>query len=156
MCQEHFTAHHAGRSPLVCESCGHIASTESRLVRHRATHLAERNREYCNICMKEFRNKVSLRTHKNMVHKMGKQYTCSYCGKILYSSQYVKKHEATHTGEKFKAVVCKYCGKTVEYTKVTQATIRLLSVRFTLICLFLAQEPRVDPHRREAVQMLGL
>ena len=49
---------------------------------------------------------------------MGKQYTCSYCGKILYSSQYVKKHEATHTGQKFKAVVCKYCGKTVEYTKV--------------------------------------
>ena len=46
------------------------------------------------------------------------QYTCSYCGKILYSSQYVKKHEATHTGERFKAVVCKYCGKTVEYTKV--------------------------------------
>ena len=49
---------------------------------------------------------------------MGKQYTCSYCGKILYSSQYVKKHEATHTGQKFKAVVCKYCGKTVEYTKI--------------------------------------
>ena len=95
--------------------------TESRLARHTASHLAERNREYCNICMKEFRNKVSLRTHKNMVHKMGKQYTCSYCGKILYSSQYVKKHEATHTGEKFKAVVCKYCGKTVEYTKVTAA-----------------------------------
>ena len=49
---------------------------------------------------------------------MGKQYTCSYCGKILYSSQYVKKHEATHTGQKFKAATCKYCGKTVEYTKV--------------------------------------
>ena len=123
LCQDHFTAHHAGKNPLVCEydSCGHIAITETRLARHKASHLAERNREYCNICMKEFRNKVSLRTHKNMVHKMGKQYTCSYCGKILYSSQYVKKHEATHTGEKFKAVVCKYCGKTVEYTKVTAA-----------------------------------
>ena len=102
--------------------------TESRLARHRASHLAERNREHCNICMKEFRNKVSLRTHKNMVHKMGKQYTCSYCGKILYSSQYVKKHEATHTGEKFKAVVCKYCGKTVEYTKVRRYIQALLSL----------------------------
>ena len=50
--------------------------------------------------------------------QMGKQYPCSYCGKILYSSQYVKKHEATHTGQKFKAVTCKYCFKTVEYTKV--------------------------------------
>ena len=27
-------------------------------------------REYCNICFKEFRNKVSLRTHRNMVHKV--------------------------------------------------------------------------------------
>ena len=78
-----------------------------------------------------------------MVHKMGKQvtwersrlnfntplqYTCSYCGKILYSSQYVKKHEATHTGERFKAVVCKYCGKTVEYTKVPSSLLTLLTL----------------------------
>ena len=61
---------------------------------------------------------------------MGKQYTCSYCGKILYSSQYVKKHEATHTGQKFKAVVCKYCGKTVEYTKVLFIFIGLLHSNF--------------------------
>ena len=150
LCQDHFAAHHAGKNPLVCDSCGHIAITETRLARHKASHLAERNREYCNICMKEFRNKVSLRTHKNMVHKMGKQYTCSYCGKILYSSQYVKKHEATHTGEKFKAVVCKYCGKTVEYTKVTPL-VGLLPANCELI--FSAEEPRVNPHWREAIQM---
>ena len=76
---------------------------------------------------------------------MGKQYTCSYCGKILYSSQYVKKHEATHTGERFKAVVCKYCGKTVEYTKVSKFCLYLLLTSF-----FLAQEPRVNSHRGEA------
>ena len=34
------------------------------------------------------------------------------------------------TGEKFKAVVCKYCGKTVEYTKVRP----LLAKRFLLNC----------------------
>ena len=57
------------------------------------------------------------------------------------------KHEATHTGERFKAVVCKYCGKTVEYTKVS---------RFDLLedshGSFPAEEPRVDSHRGKAIQ----
>ena len=116
--------------------------------------------------------KVSLRTHMKLVHKLGRQYTCAYCGKILYSSQWVRtfsfmqfpserrwenihfihikilcrscpflclnshlillrfilvgrylihdtwyrylmKHETTHTGERFKAAKCRYCGKTV-------------------------------------------
>jgi len=116
--QDHFKVEHHGKHPFQCDVCGHKATDECRLKKHLLCHEPDRPREYCNICFKEFRNKVSLRTHRNMVHKMGKQYTCSYCGKILYSSQYVKKHEATHTGQKFKAVVCKYCGKTVEYTKL--------------------------------------
>ena len=83
---------------------------------------------------------------------MGKQYTCSYCGKILYSSQYVKKHEATHTGQKFKAVVCKYCGKTVEYTKVPFIIYWIV----TFPCHVSAEKSRVDSHGREAVQVLRL
>ena len=81
---------------------------------------------------------------------MGKQYTCSYCGKILYSSQYVKKHEATHTGQKFKAVVCKYCGKTVEYTKVPFIIYWIVTCPFHVS----AEKSRVDSHGREAVQVL--
>jgi len=114
----HFKTEHPTQQPFMCMTCGHTTGEEVRLRRHLACHRAERPREYCDICYKEFRNKVSLRTHRNMVHKMGKQYTCSYCGKLLYSSQYVKKHEATHKGEKFKGVACGYCGKTVEYTKL--------------------------------------
>ena len=75
-------------------------------------------RAKCNLCGKEFRNRVSLRTHSKLVHKLGRQYTCSYCGKVLYSSQYLMKHETTHTGERFKAANCRYCGKTVEYCKL--------------------------------------
>ena len=45
-------------------------SVQVRLRRHLACHRAERPREYCDICYKEFRNKVSLRTHRNMVHKV--------------------------------------------------------------------------------------
>ena len=116
---EHFQEQHQGEHPFKCEVCGQKAGDEAKLKRHMQCHEPGRPKEYCNICFKEFRNKVSLRTHRNMVHKMGKQYTCSYCGKILYSSQYVKKHEATHMGQKFKAVQCKHCGKTVEYTKVS-------------------------------------
>merc|ERR1719370_716588 len=68
-----------------------------------------KDRSTCEICSKEFRNKVSLRTHMKLVHKLGRQYTCAYCGKILYSSQYLMKHEMTHTGEKpFKCPDCDY------------------------------------------------
>jgi len=116
--QVHFKDNHPDQHPFECDLCGHRAIDGSRLKRHLMCHEPDRPREYCNICFKEFRNKVSLRTHRNMVHKLGKQYPCSYCGKILYSSQYVKKHEATHTGQKFKGVNCKYCGKLVEYTKL--------------------------------------
>ena len=66
-------------------------------------------------------------------YKLGKQYPCSYCGKILYSSQYVKKHEATHTGQKFKGVNCKYCGKLVEYTKVNNNILKISYNKFMVI-----------------------
>ena len=116
--QIHFKAEHGNELPYVCNVCGHKTHEEVRFKRHMVCHMPERPKEYCDICFKEFRNKVSLRTHRNMVHKLGRKYTCAFCGKVLYSSQYLKKHEATHTGEKFKGVVCKFCGKTVEYTKL--------------------------------------
>jgi len=116
--QNHFKLKHGDELPYICDICGHKTHEEIRFKRHMDCHMPERPKEYCNICYKEFRNKVSLRTHRNMVHKLGRKYTCAFCGKILYSSQYLKKHEATHTGEKFKGVVCKFCGKTVEYTKL--------------------------------------
>ena len=116
--QSHFKFEHPEELPYACSICGHTTHEEIRFKRHMLCHSSEMPREYCNICFKQFRNKVSLRTHRNMVHKLGKKYTCAYCGKILYSSQYLKKHESTHTGQKFKGVVCKFCGKTVEYTKL--------------------------------------
>jgi transcription elongation factor Elf1 len=116
--QTHFKYEHPDELPYICNICGHKTHEEVRFKRHMVCHMPETPREYCNICFKEFRNKVSLRTHRNMVHKLGRKYTCAFCGKVLYSSQYLKKHEATHTGEKFKGVVCKFCGKTVEYTKL--------------------------------------
>ena len=96
---QHFKQEHKNKHPFGCDTCGYKAKDDTKLKKHELCHQPGGPKEYCNICFKEFRNKVSLRTHRNMVHKMGKQYTCSYCGKILYSSQYVKKHEATHTGK---------------------------------------------------------
>lgn len=116
--QNHFRSLHPDEFPYICNICGHKTLEEVRFKRHMLCHKPETPRELCTICFKEFRNKVSLRTHKNMVHKLGRKYTCAFCGKVLYSSQYLKKHESTHTGEKFKGVVCKFCGKTVEYTKL--------------------------------------
>jgi len=107
------------RETYKCAICGNTFENGTRLKRHMESHgLDGIERLRCDICKKQFRNKVSLRTHKNMVHKMGRKYTCAYCGKVVYSSQYLMKHETTHTGEKFKGVTCKYCGKTVEYTKL--------------------------------------
>ena len=69
-CQDHFKDHHPDQHPFECDLCGHRAIDGSRLKRHLMCHEPDRPREYCNICFKEFRNKVSLRTHKNMVHKV--------------------------------------------------------------------------------------
>jgi len=115
---EHFKCDHPEDLPYQCTLCGQQTSDMGRMRRHMSCHQKNDTKEKCEICNKEFRNKVSLRTHRNMVHKLGRKYTCSHCGKVVYSSQYLKKHEATHTGEKFKGVLCKYCGKSVEYTKL--------------------------------------
>ena len=69
-CQVHFKDNHPDQHPFECDLCGHRAIDGSRLKRHLMCHEPDRPREYCNICFKEFRNKVSLRTHKNMVHKV--------------------------------------------------------------------------------------
>ena len=69
--QHHFTESHPGEHPFECDVCGHRATDEGRLKRHQLCHEPDRPKEYCNICFKEFRNKVSLRTHRNMVHKVG-------------------------------------------------------------------------------------
>ena len=61
---------HHGKHPFQCDVCGHKATDECRLKKHLLCHEPDRPREYCNICFKEFRNKVSLRTHRNMVHKV--------------------------------------------------------------------------------------
>jgi len=117
---EQYIIHTASiRETHKCGICGNAFENGTRLKRHMESHGLEGiERLRCDLCEKQFRNKVSLRTHKNMVHKMGRKYTCAYCGKVVYSSQYLMKHETTHTGEKFKGVTCKYCGKTVEYTKL--------------------------------------
>jgi len=111
------TSGRRGPSLLSCNICGEECSDPSALSRHMGNH-GGKDRSSCEICSKEFRNKVSLRTHMKLVHKLGRQYTCAYCGKILYSSQYLMKHETTHTGERFKAAKCRFCGKTVEYCKL--------------------------------------
>jgi len=116
--QRHFCLDHDGELPFECGFCGHQTSEISRYNRHLICHQVARQREYCDICFKEFRNKVSLKTHRNMVHKLGKKYPCSHCDKVLYSSQYLKKHEATHEGIRFREVICKYCGKSIEYSKI--------------------------------------
>jgi len=111
------TSGRRGPSLLSCNICGEECSDPSALSRHMGNH-GGKDKSTCDLCSKEFRNKVSLRTHMKLVHKLGRQYTCAYCGKILYSSQYLMKHETTHTGERFKAAKCRYCGKTVEYCKL--------------------------------------
>ena len=67
---EHFSQCHPGAHPFECDVCGHRSMDEVKLKKHLQCHEPGRPKEYCNICYKEFRNKVSLRTHKNMVHKV--------------------------------------------------------------------------------------
>merc|ERR1712080_501053 len=48
------------------------------------------------------------RAHMKLVHKLGRQYTCAYCGKMVEYCK-LKNHELIHTGEKpFKCPDCDY------------------------------------------------
>uniref|UniRef100_A0A8C0IIK7 C2H2-type domain-containing protein n=1 Tax=Bubo bubo TaxID=30461 RepID=A0A8C0IIK7_BUBBB len=121
----------------VCEYCGKVFGSRTKLGYHRLTHTGEKDKKYvceycgkffgwgkdlrnhqrthtgekpfkCQDCGKSFATSGQLRRHK-MTHTMEKPFRCTTCGKCYYDSTSLLRHQQTHTGER--PYTCSHCRK---------------------------------------------
>ena len=79
------------------------------------------DKEVCVNCNLTFKSKTEKFQHKKTIHN--KDYLCSLCDFKTKSSQVIKEHERTHTGEK--PLVCTWCGKAFSHRRTLQNHERL-------------------------------
>lgn len=87
-----------------CEFCDKSFRTKTYYIDHLETH--ERAIE-CSKCSSTFTNKVSYRRHLRKCVQLQPPQMCDICGKALSSSETLRKHKITHTGERpYKCSLC--------------------------------------------------
>ena len=69
----------------------------------------------CNICLKIYQGKKSLRTHNQIVHLGVKVNNCDACAKSFMNESHLRRHKLSHTGEK--PLKCDYCNYTTLYNQ---------------------------------------
>ncbi|KAG0725828.1 Zinc finger and BTB domain-containing protein 24 [Chionoecetes opilio] len=113
-CKQSLMAHAAThQKSWDCSVCGRYLTTKARL----KTHLfrfhgigEEKNKEVaCQECGKCFGTKAGLRYHRNVVHRVGAEYSCQQCNKVFHYHVPYRSHLLYAHGEK--KVVCETCGE---------------------------------------------
>ncbi|XP_063698031.1 zinc finger protein 91-like [Culicoides brevitarsis] len=98
-----------GNDPYVCDICGKVMNSKISIRRHiKTVHL--RLPVKCCHCKKEFPTPHLLLKHVRYDHPEDKEvFKCDFCERTFLNTYHMKKHRATHTGERF--FQCNICGK---------------------------------------------
>uniref|UniRef100_A0A8C5MWX0 C2H2-type domain-containing protein n=1 Tax=Leptobrachium leishanense TaxID=445787 RepID=A0A8C5MWX0_9ANUR len=120
---------HAGSKTSFCTDCGKRFGHRSALVRHRKLYCSQRNansshssdlsktlRSYkCGICQETFPSPEELKKHLAS-HTGERRFRCHECGRAFSSNFYLVRHQRTHTGER--PFSCPQCGKSFKCSSV--------------------------------------
>lgn len=79
-----------------CPHCGVVKKLEHLRIHIKRVH--RENKVTCEICAKEFLNKIKLKGHQLQVH-VEKKFECDVCRKKYKTKAKMKEHRATHFGE---------------------------------------------------------
>ena len=103
--------HQMGEKKWKCDKCSYASVQSGNLVNHirhvhdKVPHKKDYVCELCGIAG----SKKSIKTHKEAVHKLGKELKCQFCTFMTYRKVHLKRHiEGLH--EKRKDHICDECG----------------------------------------------
>ena len=96
-------------NPLVCIQCGRRYVKMKQLKDHMRVHSKTylEAKSMCNICGKEFRSNVSLKSHVDIIHNGRRDYPCDRCGKLFTRYNTLKTHRKIH--DDIKQFECIFC-----------------------------------------------
>ncbi|XP_021703923.1 zinc finger protein 135 isoform X2 [Aedes aegypti] len=102
-----------------CYYCPKVLPTKPVFNRHLKTAHIKREPFRCHLCVRSFRNNVSLKAH---IKKHGDQ-TCNACGEICKGREALKKHRKTvhRVVKKSATLICELCGQ--KYATITSLSI---------------------------------
>lgn len=79
-----------------CPDCGKMLQTTGGLFTHRKMHL-EKPKFRCEICAKEFFQKVNLLNHEKTHNIQNRNYNCSQCDKSFFEKSHLLRHQNFHS-----------------------------------------------------------
>ncbi|CAK8691698.1 unnamed protein product [Clavelina lepadiformis] len=104
---DHVKSHYLVDFHFECEVCGRSFKYRNSLQEHLVTHTREKPHK-CDVCDRAFGDKSSFLRHMKS-HKNERKYPCHVCPKRFNNRGNLNKHLITHTGER--PYKCKGCGK---------------------------------------------
>ena len=79
-----------------CPDCGKMLQTTGGLFTHRKMHL-EKPKFRCEVCQKEFFQKVNLVNHEKTHNIQNRNYNCSQCDKSFFEKSHLLRHQNFHS-----------------------------------------------------------
>lgn len=79
-----------------CPDCGKMLQTTGGLFTHRKMHL-EKPKFRCEICQKEFFQKVNLLNHEKTHNIQNRNFSCSQCDKSFFEKSHLLRHQNFHS-----------------------------------------------------------
>ncbi|XP_062260596.1 zinc finger protein OZF-like [Platichthys flesus] len=112
---------HTGKTSFMCDICGKVFVTKSKLNTHVRIHTGERPFS-CDTCGKAFLCKSRLTLHLR-VHTGERPYSCDFCGQTFSRKVHLQEHISRHTGER--PFFCKLCGKNYKQRSALRVHMRV-------------------------------
>lgn len=103
-----------------CDICGKMLQTTGGLFTHRKMH-SEKPKFRCEICQKEFFQKVNFLNHEKTHNIQNRSFSCDQCDKSFFEKSHLMRHQNFHSESRdFQCEICKKFYKTERCLKVHQ------------------------------------